>query len=385
MSPSPNDLIDRLRLIRAEGVGTHTFYKLLRRYGSAARAIAALPGLGRQGGRVAPPRVPARGEIERELKAAARIGARALAWDQQDYPPLLAQLDDPPPVVFLRGDPARAGRQAVGVVGARNASAGGMRFAATIAAELAAAGFAVVSGLARGIDGAAHQGALDAGPGTDNRGGGTVAVLAGGIDQPYPPEHQKLYERIAAEGAVIAEQPVGWVAQARDFPRRNRLIAGLSLGVVVVEAAIRSGSLITARLAGEQGREVFAVPGSPLDPRCRGSNDLIRQGATLTESAADVLAALSGPLAARPVPRAPADVTQAIENTNGSASEPDEAEVAAGRRRVLEALSPTPVEVDEIIRRCQLSAPVVQAVLLELELAGRLSRYPGSRVALEPS
>ncbi len=381
MSPPANDVVDRLRLIRAEGVGPHTFYKLLRRYGSAARAIAALPGLSRQGGRTAPPRVPARAEIERELEAAARIGARALAWDQPDYPPLLAQLDDPPPVIFLRGDPARAGRRAVGVVGARNASAGGMRFAATIAAELASAGFAVVSGLARGIDGAAHQGALDAG--TD--GGRTVAVLAGGIDQPYPLEHQKLYERIAAQGAVIAEQPVGWAAQARDFPRRNRLIAGLSLGVVVVEAAIRSGSLITARLAGEQGREVFAVPGSPLDPRCRGSNDLIRQGATLTESAADVLAALSGPLAVLPAPHASAEIAQPVENVNGSAPEPDEAEIAAGRRRVLEALSPTPVEVDEIIRRCQLSAPIVQAVLLELELAGRLSRYPGSRVALEPT
>lgn len=375
MAPTSTDLIDRLRLIRADGVGPPTFYRLLRQYGTAARALAALPELQRHGGRDRPPRVPTRSEIDAELAAAAGIGARAIAWDDPDYPKLLAEISDPPPVIFLRGDAARLSPQAIGVVGARNASVGGKRFAAGIAAELAAAGFTIVSGLARGIDGAAHQGALDAG-------GGTVAVLAGGIDQPYPPEHQKLYERIAAEGAVVAEQPVGWVAQARDFPRRNRIIAGLSRGVVVVEAAIRSGSLITARYANEQGREVFAVPGSPLDPRCRGTNDLIRQGATLTESAADVLAALNGPLANPRIPRAP---TEPFESIDKRPLDLDAAEITKSRGLVLEALSPTPVEVDEIIRRCQLSAPVVQAVLLELELAGRLSRYPGSRVALEPA
>jgi DNA processing protein len=374
-----SDLIDRLRLIRSENVGPITFFQLLKRYGTAARALEALPDLARRGGRAAALKVATREEAERELDGARRIGAAPLAWDQPAYPPLLRRIDNPPPLVFLRGNPAVLARNAVAVVGARNASASGQRFARQIANELARAALLVVSGLARGIDGAAHQGALEAGAAA----GGTLAVLAGGIDQIYPPEHQTLHDRILASGAgaVVAEQPLGWIAQARDFPRRNRLIAGIGLGVVVVEAAIRSGSLITARLSVEYGREVFAVPGSPLDPRCRGANDLIRQGATLTESAADVLSALAGALAGPA--EGPDDIAQEPEMMNKIHPPDDEAALAEGRRRVLQALGPTPVEVDEIVRQCQLSAPIVQAALLELELAGRLSRHAGGKVALE--
>lgn len=377
--PTESDLIDRLRLIRSENVGPITFFQLLKRYGTAARALEALPELARRGGRAAALKVATREEAERELDGARRIGAAPLAWDQPAYPPLLRRIDNPPPLVFLRGNPAVLARKAVAVVGARNASASGQRFARQIANELARAELLVVSGLARGIDGAAHQGALEAGAAA----GGTLAVLAGGIDQIYPPEHQALHDRILASGAgaVVAEQPLGWIAQARDFPRRNRLIAGIVLGVVVVEAAIRSGSLITARLSVEYGREVFAVPGSPLDPRCRGANDLIRQGATLTESAADVLSALAGALA--DPAEGPDDIAQEPEMMNKIHPPDDEAALAEARRRVLQALGPTPVEVDEIVRQCQLSAPIVQAALLELELAGRLSRHAGGKVALE--
>jgi DNA processing protein len=374
------ELIDRLRLIRTENVGPATFFALIRRYGTAGRALEALPELARRGGRIKTPSVPARADAERELDAAAKLGARVVAFDDPLYPPALKAIDGAPPLVYLRGRAELPGRRAVAVVGARNASAAGARFARILAAELARAGLMVVSGLARGIDGAAHQGALDAGAGA----GGTLAVLGGGVDQIYPPEHAGLYEKILASGAgaILSEQPPGLVAQARDFPRRNRLIAGLSLGVVVVEAAFRSGSLITARLANEQGREVFAVPGSPLDPRCRGANDLIRQGATLTENAADVLNVLGGAAAPRP---GPDPAPQGLESERESFAAADEPALAEARARVLGALGPTPVEVDEIVRQCQLSAPVVQAALLELELAGRLARHSGNRVALDAS
>jgi DNA processing protein len=372
------ELIDRLRLIRTENVGPATFFALLRRYGSAGRALEELPELARRGGRIKAPSVPPRGDAERELAAAAKLGARAIAFDDPAYPAALGAIDGAPPLVYVRGSPGVLGRRAVAVVGARNASASGARFARILAAELAQAGLLVVSGLARGIDGAAHRGALDAGPSA----GGTLAVLGGGVDQIYPPEHAGLYEQILASGAgaILSEQPPGLTAQARDFPRRNRLIAGLSLGVVVVEAAFRSGSLITARLANEQGREVFAVPGSPLDPRCRGANDLIRQGATLTEGAADVLNVLGG--AAAPRPNAESQ-PQGLESERESFAAADAPALAEARARVLGLLGPTPVEVDEIVRQCQLSAPVVQAALLELELAGRLARHSGNRVALD--
>ncbi len=377
---SDGELIDRLRLIRTENVGPVTFFTLLRRFGSASRALQALPDLARRGGRANAPAIPTRADAERELAAAKKLGARVVAFDEPHYPEALKAIGDAPPLFYLSGNADLLSRRAVAVVGARNASAAGVRFARRLAAELAGAGLLVVSGLARGIDGAAHQGALDAG----DAAGGTLAVLAGGVDQVYPPEHAALYKKIAASavGAVLSERPPGLVARERDFPKRNRLIAGLSLGVVVVEAAFRSGSLITARLANEQGREVFAVPGSPLDPRCRGANDLIRQGATLTESAGDVLAVLGAAAQAAPVPVRGA---QAVESERESYAAPDESALAAARDRVLGVLGPTPVEVDEIVRQCQLSAPVVQAALLELELAGRLARHSGNRVALDAS
>ena len=281
VDPVHTALVDHLRLAHAEGVGPVAWRRLLGRYGSAARALEALPGLAKTGGRSEAPRVPSAAEACRELEGLRALGGRLLVLGQPGYPAILALLDDAPPVLSAIGEVATLSERAVALVGGRNASANGQRMAATLAEELAAAGLVIVSGLARGIDTAAHTGAL--------RGGRTVAAVAGGLDQPYPPEHADLQRRVAEGGAVVTEAPLGTVPQARHFPRRNRLIAGLGLGVVVIEAAPRSGSLITARLAQEAGRELFAVPGSPLDPRARGSNDLIRQGAHLTETASDVL------------------------------------------------------------------------------------------------
>ena len=300
---------------------------------------------------------------ERELTALAQIGARLVAWGEPDYPAGLAAVDDAPPLLSLKGDGAILQRPTIAVVGARNASANGRRFARDISLQLGGRGLVVASGLARGIDSAAHQGALPT---------GTVAVLAGGIDSVYPEENRELQAAIAERGALIAEMPVGTEPQARHFPRRNRIISGVSRGVLVVEAALRSGSLITARFALEQGREVFAVPGSPLDPRCRGCNDLIRRGATLTESAEDILAQLAGQFAA-PAPPRPA-IAEPTPVLSG--------EMTAAMGHVLERLSPTPVPIDELIRQCQMPPAIVTSVLLELELAGRLERQAGQRVAL---
>ncbi len=365
MTLSDNERLDRLRLIRSENVGPVTFRSLLRRFGSARAAIEALPDLARRGGRSAPLRVCPTAQAEQELSAADRIGARLLTSDDADYPEALAAIYDAPPLLYVRGDIALLQRKAVAIVGARNASANGRRLAEDIARDLGAAGFVVVSGLARGIDHAAHRGGLDS---------GTVAVVAGGIDVAYPPDNEELQRDIAERGALAAEMPPGTVPQAKHFPRRNRLISGLGLGVLVVEAALQSGSLITARLALEQGREVLAVPGSPLDPRCRGTNNLLRQGAILAEGAADVIAALQG-MAGAALPNEPQNGWQLSEITTDSSS--DDA-----LRTVQELLGPDPVMVDELVRQCHLSAPAVRAVLLELELAGRLERHPGNRVSL---
>ncbi|MFZ1414440.1 MAG: DNA-processing protein DprA, partial [Defluviicoccus sp.] len=275
--------IDWVRLIRSEHVGPVTFRRLLQRYRTAAAALAALPQLARQGGRGGV-RIPSPEEAADEIARLARAGGRLLFSADPDYPPLLRALEDAPPVLSLIGDGALLVRDSVAIVGSRNASLNGLRFAEQLARDLGAQGFVVVSGLARGIDAAAHQGALAS---------GTVAVLAGGVDVIYPPGNTDLYHAIAAEGAIVAEMQAGMPPQARHFPRRNRLISGLSLGIVVIEANLHSGSLITARCALDQGRDVFAVPGSPLDPRARGCNDLIRQGAVLTESASDVLSVLA--------------------------------------------------------------------------------------------
>jgi DNA processing protein len=365
---NPAERLDWLRLIRSENVGPITFYQLLQRFGSAAVALEALPSFARRGGRARGIAICPRADAERELAALAKAGARLVAWGEPDYPAALVAVDDAPPLISLKGDARLLQRRGLAVVGARNASANGRRFAREIAAELGRNGFLVVSGLARGIDAAAHQGALET---------GTLAVVAGGIDVIYPEENRPLHDEIAEHGVIIGELPIGTEPQARHFPRRNRIISGTSLGVLVVEAALKSGSLITARFALEQGREVFAVPGSPLDPRCRGANDLIRGGATLVEGVEDVLNALGGQLSdPRPAPftrPVPGPVTDGNDNEN---------EAAAGRAKVLEALGPSPVPVDELVRQCQLSPAIVATVLLELELAGRLERQPGNRVTL---
>lgn len=364
--------IDRVRLIRAENVGPVTFVRLMERFGTATAALNALPELAKRGGRTAPLRIPSKAEVEREAVALERIGARWLFRGEAVYPGPLAVLDDAPPVLTLLGFPALLSRPCVGIVGARNASIVGRKMAEKLGRDLAEAGFTVVSGLARGIDTSAHQGALAGGA----TGGGTVAVVAGGVDIIYPPENDGLYREIATRGAVLAESPLGTEPQARHFPRRNRLISGLSLGVVVVEAAVKSGSLITARFAGEQGREVFAVPGSPLDPRAQGCNRLIKEGAGLVENADDVINHLQGALH-RPF----SEPSGGLFRPTTPARE-DEIELEKARRLVTECLSPSPVLIDEVVRGCQLSAGVVLTVLLELELAGRLQRHPGGQVSL---
>ena len=358
---SASERRDWLRLARTENVGPVAFDELIGRFGDAGSALDALPDLARRGGRAGVLAVPALSEIEREIEAGEALGARLLAACEAQFPQMLAALDPPPPLIWARGDLALLERSTVAIVGARIASAAGQRFARGLAAELGQAGQAVVSGMARGIDSAAHEGALET---------GTVAVLAGGIDDIYPPEHRSLYERIVQQGLVVAEHPPGRKAVARDFPRRNRIISGLSRAVVVVEAEIRSGSLITARLAAEQGREVLAVPGSPLDPRARGANDLIRQGAALCEGAEDVLRALAGFAGFRePAP----------ERFTGAPTQDDPAAQAL-RRRLADLLSPTPVSRDELARAAGAPAAAVSAALVELALAGRAELLPGGMV-----
>lgn len=345
----------RLRLARSDGVGPVAFSQLVFRFGSAERALDALPGLSARI-TLADPR-----RIEAELAAGAALGARLILWGDADYPALLAQTDPPPPLIWTLGDVGLLHRAAIAVVGARIASAGGVRIARGLAGQLGQAGHVIVSGLARGIDGAAHEGALET---------GTVAVLGGGVDDVYPPEHADLWRRIRDQGCVVSESPVGARAQARDFPRRNRIISGLSRGVIVVEAELKSGSLITARLAGEQGREVFAVPGSPLDPRSRGTNELLRQGAVLCESAEDVERAFSG---LRTLREPPPD--------HPFADAPDEIDPEL-LDQVAALLSPAPAPRDELARSLGLPIGSVAAALLELSLAGRATLLPGGLVSL---
>ena len=372
MAASPRALteaerLDWLRLIRTENVGPITFLALLQRFGSAAAALEALPGLSRQGGRRKAVATPARTEASREIEATEAADARLVALGEADYPARLAEIADPPPLLAVKGAAHLLNRPSLAVVGARNASANGVRFTRRLAAELGARDLVIASGMARGIDTAAHRGALQT---------GTVAVLAGGIDVVYPAENEDLYAEIAEVGVIIAESPTGTEPQARHFPRRNRLISGVALGALVVEAAPRSGSLITARMALEQGREVFAVPGSPLDPRSRGTNHLLRQGATLTENADDVMEVLEG------IVRRPLEAREAGPIEAPAPAAPDEDELARGRGVLLEMLGPSPVEVDELMRQCHLSAAAVLTILLELELAGRLRRSPGNQVTL---
>jgi DNA processing protein len=347
----------------------------LRRFGSARSALEALPRLAPKadGGRAVT--AFAKREAEREMAALERIDGRLVCWGEPLYPVTLAAVDDAPPVLSVLGRTELLTQPIVAVVGARNASANGRRLAQDLATGLGAAGIVVASGLARGIDAAAHSGAL---------GTGSVAVVAGGVDVVYPEENRGLYDALAESGAIIAELPLGSEPQARHFPRRNRIISGMALGVVVVEAAAKSGSLITARYALEQGREVFAVPGSPLDPRSRGCNDLLRNGATLTENAEDVLMQLGPALRGPPLPPPARPVQRRlplIAPPSRAAVPPQSGEDGAAEL-ILEKLSPTPVAVDELVRQCQLSAADVATLLLELELAGRVERHPGNLVSL---
>ncbi len=352
------DALARLRLARTEGVGRVMHRRLLSRHGSPEAALEAL------GSRAWP-----RDAALRELAGLEALGARLLFLGAPDYPPLLALLEDAPLVLAARGDLSAFNRRSVAVVGARNASGMGRRFAEDLADGLAVRDVCIVSGLARGIDAAAHLGAL--------RSGTTIAAVAGGLDRPYPRENTELQERIAAEGGlVLSEAPLGTAPLPRHFPRRNRIVAGLSLGVVVIEAALQSGTLITARLAAEAGRELFAVPGHPLDPRSRGSNDLIRRGARLAETVEDILLHL---------PEAPAETS--LFPASQLADLPEEpaqdAPAPSGEAaQVLDMMGSTPIPVDELGRRCQLSAPRLSALLLELEMAGRVETLPGNRVAL---
>ncbi|WP_091739204.1 DNA-processing protein DprA [Phenylobacterium immobile] len=349
---SPNERRAWLKLARTETVGPVAFAHLIDRFGDAEAALAALPDLARNAGRSVIP--PSDAAIDRELAAGETLGARLLCSGELTFPPLLAAVDPPPPVLWARGNAELLVRPTVAIVGARVASASAQGFARGMAAELGAAGLVIVSGLARGIDKSAHEGALRT---------GTVAVLGGGVDDIYPAENTALYGQIVESGCVVSENEPGRKAVARDFPRRNRIISGLSRAVVVVEAEIRSGSLITARLAAEQGREVLAVPGSPLDPRARGANDLIRQGAALCEGADDVLRALEG-LSGLREPEHP---------YRGAPSDPDE----ALRERIYALLSPTPAPIDEIVRACAAPASLVFAALVELSIAGRCELAPG--------
>ena len=360
---APPDIIDRVRLIRTPGIGPITYRQLLLRFGNAEAALAAIPELARRGGGKAPA-IFSRSAAEREYAAVEKAGARYLILGKGLYPQALAELESAPPLLTVVGRLELLDRPIVAIVGARNASAAACRFARGLAHDLSQQGVAVVSGLARGIDSAAHDGSLD---------GGTIAVIAGGVDVYYPPENEARQKDVAARGLLIAEMPPGTEPRARHFPYRNRIIAGLGVGTVVVEAAPQSGSLITARLAAESGREVMAVPGSPIDPRAQGCNQLIRDGATLIQSAADVLECIGNLHGRVASPQRNFEFRPAAETAD---SDPDVLPL------VEQLLGPSPVPVDELVRLSGAQPGAVQLALLELDLAGRLDRHAGNKVSL---
>ena len=371
---SEEQKIDWLRLIRTEGVGPVTFRELLNRYGGAGAALEALPHLLKRSGRIGP--VVTRAEAEDELARADALGARLVALGEPHFPARLAALDVPPPLLYVQGRAELVERHAVAMVGSRNGSTAGRRITHDIARDLGEAGLVVVSGLARGIDGAAHQAALET---------GTIAVLAGGIDHIYPPEHRDLHGAIAEQGLLVSERAPGAPPRSEDFPRRNRIISGIAAGVIVVEAATRSGSLITSRLAAEQGREVFAVPGHPLDPRAKGTLGLIASGATMCRSAADVLDALR-PILSEGLPEHIGPSAAEGESPDMAWPDPDDEllyeEPADATERVLAALTVTPVEIDALVRDTALPVWTVRAVLMELDLSGRIERHGLQAVSL---
>ncbi len=356
-----DDLIDRLRLMRSPGIGPVTYRQLIARFGSSAAALQAVPDLARRGGGKAPT-LRSAADVGREIDQVDKLGAKFLTLGQGLYPRLLAELEDAPPLLIAKGKLTLLDRQLVAIVGARNASAAACRFARGLAHDLGEQGLVVVSGLARGIDSAAHDGALET---------GTIGVVAGGIDVFYPPENEARQEALYERGLVLAEMPPGTEPRARHFPYRNRIIAGMACATVVVEAAPKSGSLITARLAAEAGREVMAVPGSPLDPRAQGCNQLIRDGATLIQNARDVIEEL------RPMESRVASTPSPFEHA--PSGESDDSLIA----RIGELLGPSPAPVDEIIRLSGASSGAVQMALLELDLAGRLDRHAGNKVSLK--
>lgn len=359
---SDEERLNWLILSRSENVGPTTFKSLINRFHTAGDALRALPDLTRKGGLSRAPRIFSKDLAERAMANAARIGARLLCSIEPEYPALLREADPCPPVLWTKGSAALAGKSCVGMVGARNASALARKFTRQLAREIGLEHHVIVSGLARGIDTAAHEAALDT---------GTIAVVAGGLDVIYPPENAALHAAIAARGLIVSEQLPGTEPKAEFFPRRNRIISGLSRALIVVEAALRSGSLITARLAAEQGREVFAVPGSPLDPRCEGTNRLIRDGATLLMSARDVLEVLGNAV-----------------QRHMDFSEPDPPPLplreagSADMRQLFELLSPNPIDLDDLVRESGLDASILSALLLELSLAGRITRHPDGAVSL---
>ncbi|MDR6431957.1 DNA-processing protein DprA [Brucella pseudogrignonensis] len=372
---SDQQRLNWLRLIRTENIGPVAFRDLIMFCGSAASAIERLPDLNIRGGGSKPVRVTPLEDAEREIEAIARMGARLVGMGEPDYPQQLKNCEAPPPLVIIKGNPNVFRKPPVAIVGSRNASVVGARFTERLARDLGDAGFAIISGLARGIDAAAHKASLTS---------GTVAVLAGGLDRPYPPENLPIYRAIPEhESALITEMPMGAEPRSRDFPRRNRIIAGLSLGLIVVEAAERSGSLISARMAGEMGRTVFAVPGSPLDPRARGTNSLLKHGATLVTNADDVIEALN-PLIGREAIHSDEDQPDLLKQFDEPPEPPHAITTDEQRDILLDALSVVPIDVDTLVRHTSLDASSAQLILLELDLAGRLLRYPGNQVALVP-
>lgn len=364
--------IDRLRLIRTESIGPVTFYRLMARFGSATRVLEALPHMAARGGKAKPLAVISADAAIQEIETLEKFGGRMVVTEDADYPAYLAMTEDAPPVLNIIGDVALLSRSCVAVVGARNASANARRLTQKLAQDMGTQGQVIVSGMARGIDTAAHEAALDT---------GTIAVMAGGLDEIYPLENTDLYNAITERGCVVSEMPLGTKPTAHHFPRRNRIVSGLSKGVVVVEASIRSGSLITARLAAEQGREVFAVPGFPGDPRAEGPNSLIQNGAKLVTNAEDILSELRY-IGDRVLQSSPAQSAQSIaEEASLFDYEQDTGDAESVQMMLDETLSFTPMEVDEIIRLSGLQAGYVQMCLLEMEIAGQVQRHPGNRVS----
>jgi DNA processing protein len=365
---SENERLAWLRLIRTENIGAIAFYNLLARFGSASEALRNLPNLAKRGGRLKNYDVYPEASAEQEIRALEKAGGQFIYSCEEIYPLALSALSDAPPVLSVMGNTKLLDKPGVGIVGARNASLNGRKFAEILARDLGNAGQVIISGLARGIDTSAHQGSIET---------GTIAVVAGGIDIIYPEENKALYEQIKQMGLIVAEDPFGQRPFAQSFPKRNRIISGLSAGIIVVEASLRSGSLITARLAGEQGRDVFAVPGFPLDPRAQGPNKLLQDGAILVQNSEDVLSHLAN--FARHSPRS---FREPIEQDHYSVFDFDETQVDAAHDLIVSKLSDLPVGIDEILRDCALTPAVFNSALLDLEIGGQITRHAGGKIAL---